>query len=94
MLCIQAWQVAHPPKRGLLCNLTRPMVHRGFLSSWRSKGFNTRILDHVRGLIAARGVDARSMRCLVTGSGCQGLCHRVYERSVLSTAEELRRLHS
>ena len=70
LLCSdQAWQVAHPPIRGRLCNFTRPQVHRGFLSSWRSGGFNERIVEHIRGLIAADGLDVSLMRCVVTGTG-------------------------
>ena len=30
----QAWTVAHPPRRGLICLGTRPLVHKGFLTAW------------------------------------------------------------
>ena len=51
------------------------MVHRGFLRSWRAAGFNERIIGHVRGLIAAHGLDVRSMRVLITGEPCVRPAH-------------------
>ena len=51
----------------MVWNNTQPRVHRGFLRSWRLNGFSERILDHIRGVIAAHGLDVRSMRCMVTG---------------------------
>ena len=31
---LQAWYAAHPPRRGLICLGTRPLVHKGFLTAW------------------------------------------------------------
>ena len=33
---LQAWRLAHPPKRGIYILGTRPMVHKGFYRAWES----------------------------------------------------------
>ena len=63
----QAWRVAHPPARGMLFNGTRPLVHRGFLSSWQAKGLNSRIVDFIQTQISEMQLPAESVRILVTG---------------------------
>ena len=64
--CEQAWQVTHPPKRGMLCNGTRPLVHRGFLASWTAKGFNSRVVERLREMVSEVPKQQRA-RILVTG---------------------------
>ncbi len=59
--------MTHPPKRGMLCNGTRPLVHRGFLASWTAKGFNGRVVERLRGLVSEMPRQQRA-RVLVTGA--------------------------
>ncbi len=59
--------MTHPPKRGMLCNGTRPLVHRGFLASWAAKGFNGRVVERLRGLVSEMPKQQRA-RVLVTGA--------------------------
>ena len=69
--CEQAWQVTHPPKRGMLCNGTRPLVHRGFLASWTAKGFNERVVERLRVMVSEVPKQQRA-RVLVTGAPMPG----------------------
>ena len=37
---LKAWRSVHPPARGALLLGQRPLVHTGFLDSWRKGGYN------------------------------------------------------
>mmetsp|Transcript_42477 Transcript_42477/g.62050 ORF Transcript_42477/g.62050 Transcript_42477/m.62050 type:complete len:511 (-) Transcript_42477:425-1957(-) len=45
---IKAWTVPHPPVRGSVFNGSRPMVHHGFLNSWRNDKLSEQVLDFVK----------------------------------------------
>ena len=59
--------MAHPPARGALYNGTRPLVHRGFLSSWQAKGLNSRVIDHIKMRISEMQLPLECVHILVTG---------------------------
>ncbi|CAL5227823.1 g10851 [Coccomyxa viridis] len=64
---LQTWRADHPPKRGLKCMGTRPMVHKGFWRSWSSHGVRGRVFDTVAQIMAAQGRLTKSMEVLLTG---------------------------
>ena len=51
---VQAWWVAHPPKRGTWWLAGRPMVHVGFMRSWLGGGLNTKVIRQIMHLVHAR----------------------------------------
>ncbi|KAK9804297.1 hypothetical protein WJX72_005360 [[Myrmecia] bisecta] len=44
---IQAWRTAHPPKRGHFWLGSQPLVHAGFLKSWRAGGLHSKVVARV-----------------------------------------------
>ena len=47
---MQAWRVAHPPRRGHWWLASLPLVHSGFYYSWTANGLNRRALFHASSL--------------------------------------------
>ncbi|KAK9814286.1 hypothetical protein WJX72_003434 [[Myrmecia] bisecta] len=69
---IKFWWAAHPPKRGRLCMLNRPMVHSGFLDSWLANGLNLRVVECINRVLNGKGVDRLAIKVLVTGHSLGG----------------------
>ncbi|EIE18442.1 hypothetical protein COCSUDRAFT_68209 [Coccomyxa subellipsoidea C-169] len=69
---LQAWRVAHPPRRGRWWLASLPMVHSGFHYSWTANGLNRRVIAHVHEIIAASGLKAANIRVLLTGHSLGG----------------------
>ncbi|DBA85888.1 TPA: hypothetical protein ACH3X1_005433 [Trebouxia sp. C0004] len=44
---LQAWRIAHPPRRGRTWLGTRPLVHVGFLKSWLAGGLKVKVVNRV-----------------------------------------------
>ena len=66
-LMLQAWRVAHPPKRGLNCIFSRPLVHVGFLKSWLAGGFNDKVVSRVVEIVKSCNPGQDSLCIYITG---------------------------
>ncbi|BDA48303.1 probable lipase at C-terminar half [Coccomyxa sp. Obi] len=69
---LQAWRVAHPPRRGHWWLASLPLVHSGFYYSWTANGLNRRVIAHVQEIVAASGLKAGNIRVLLTGHSLGG----------------------
>ncbi|GMH41168.1 hypothetical protein BSKO_09078 [Bryopsis sp. KO-2023] len=67
---LQLWRVPHFPKRSSNFMRTHPLVHRGFIKSW--KALNDRIIAKVDKIMDSGGFDVGNARVLVTGHSLGG----------------------
>ena len=58
--CLQAWRIAHPPRRGTNWLGTRPLVHVGFLKSWLAGGLKYKVVDHILGAVRQCKAESKS----------------------------------
>ena len=74
--CLQAWRIAHPPRRGTNWLGTRPLVHVGFLKSWLAGGLKYKVVDHILEAVRQCKLESKSeqpVTVFVTGVEKQAL---------------------
>ena len=60
--CLQAWRIAHPPRRGTNWLGTRPLVHVGFLKSWLAGGLKYKVIDHILEAVRQCKLESKSQQ--------------------------------
>lgn len=64
---MQAWRTAHPPHRGRWFLATHPMVHKGFLQTWKANQLSERVLQRVLSIVDAGSVPSDAFEIFLTG---------------------------
>ena len=63
----QAWRTVHPPARGLWYLGRQPLVHKGFLETWKVNGLDARVLAKAGDVLADAKVSPADFQVLITG---------------------------
>ncbi|KAK9805215.1 hypothetical protein WJX72_006814 [[Myrmecia] bisecta] len=69
---LKLWWTAHPPPRGSLGMLNRPMVHSGFLACWLANGLNLRVVEHVNRVVSRMEANSHNIKVYATGHSLGG----------------------
>ncbi|KAK9814194.1 hypothetical protein WJX72_002000 [[Myrmecia] bisecta] len=69
---LKLWWTAHPPLRGNLAMLNRPMVHSGFLASWLANGMNLRVVECVKRVVSGMAANSHNIKVYATGHSLGG----------------------